>query len=127
MKRKCLALLVGAMVFFGGTGALMVSANSLEPTINGITFSAYSNISYSSANAGTVSSSPYLRVSVSSSYSYVNIYTLTTGTTPDSADRTAAASLTFQAPANCRSVRIQSSHTASSGSETWNGGTEAIY
>lgn len=126
MKRKCLALLVGAMVFFGGTGALMVSANTLKPTINGISFSAYSNISGSSASAGTVSTSSDLQVSVSSTYNYVNTNTLVAGTMQDSASRKAYATVSFQAPANCISVKIHSSHDASSGSETWSGTTEAI-
>lgn len=128
MKRKCLAVFTGVMIFFCGTGALRVSANTLTPTINNITFSAYSNIYATSGNAGTVGGSPNLQVSVSATYSYVNVDTLETGTMQDNkSDIIQRATVNFNAPANCRSVKINAYHTASSGTESWSGSTDAIY
>ena len=132
MKRKCLALFMGVMVLFCGTGALKVSANTLSPTINGISFSAYSIIDASSANAGTVSGSPYLQVSVSSTYTYLNVKNLSMGTIDygelkDNADGKQGVTVSFSAPAYCKSSAITSNHTAESGTETWSGKTSAAY
>ena len=123
---------MGVMVFLGGTGALKVSADTLSPTINGISFSAYSHIDASSASAGTVSGSPNLQVSVSSTYIYLNVKSLDTGTIEygtksDSASGKQAATVSFSAPEYCKSSAIMSSHTAESGTETWSGKTSAAY
>ena len=131
MRKKCLAVLMGVVVLFGSAGVLRASANTLNPTINGISFSAYSNIDATSASAGTVSGSPYLEVSVSSNYTYLNLKDLNAGnsnfsfTKNDSANGKVAATVSFSAPKDCQSSSISSYHTASSGSENWSGRTSA--
>lgn len=39
MKKKCLALFMGVMIIAGSMNVLRVSANTLKPTIAGISFS----------------------------------------------------------------------------------------
>ncbi|MCM1056518.1 MAG: hypothetical protein NC517_02790 [Firmicutes bacterium] len=131
MRKKCLAVLMGVVVLFGSAGVLRASANTLNPTINGISFSAYSRIDDFSASAGTVSGSPYLEVSVSSNYTYINTKNINAGisaygTQHDSASGKVATTVSFSAPENCRSSAIASYHTASSGSENWSGETSAV-
>lgn len=122
-KNVFLAVVMSVMMI---SAVIPVSAESYSRSVNDIGFSVYTNIDTSRANAGTVSSSPSLKASVSATYSYVNTSTLAVGSNNNSATGTAAATLAFNAPTNCRSVRITAKHTASSGNETWTGTTSEI-
>lgn len=125
-RKKTLA--IGMMAALIAVNVTVASAETKTATINGISFSAYSKITKSGAISGTVSSSSGLTVSVTSKYSYINPNTLKTGSESKSQiDATAAASLSFNAPANCRSVKITSTNKAVSGGETWTATTSDTY
>lgn len=127
MKKRWLAVvLAGVMLMANG---MAVSAESLTPSIGGMKFTAYSSIYVNGADAGTVSDKSQLSMSASANYSYVNIYTLSPGVSDKDAKGSMSAVVSFSAPANCRSVRISASHTASTGSdkENWSGSTSAVY
>ena len=125
-KRWMAAALAGVMLMASG---MAVSAESLTPSIGGLKFTAYSSIYANGADAGTVSDKSQLSMSVSASYSYVNIYTSSPGFSNKDANGSMSAVVSFSAPANCRSVRISASHKASTGSdkENWSGSTSAVY
>ena len=124
MKKNVFLALTMSVMMLGA--AIPVSAESYSRSINDIGFSVYTNIASANANAGTVSGSRNLEVSVSATYYYVNVNTMKTGTIKKSASGTQVATLTIYAPTNCRSVKITATHTAESGNERWTGTTSEI-
>lgn len=91
-------------------------------------FTASSSISRLGATACTISSSP-ISVSVGAQYYYIDVYTTKVSVSISApSTRTGSVSCGFTAPKNCRSVKIQASHSASSSNgETWTGATQEIY
>ncbi|MFQ8617687.1 MAG: hypothetical protein ACLSFM_01670 [Agathobacter rectalis] len=66
-------------------------------------------------------------ISVDSTYSYVNTYTLATGTSTKSKGYYTSVYVDFSAPYNCHSVRIRSSHKVSAYGQTWTANSTAVY
>ena len=125
MKKKWMAAVLAGMMFLAV--GMTVSAESLTRSIGGMSFTAYSSVYKGGADAGTVSDKSQLSMSVSATYGYVNTTTYVSGKSSDSANRSAAATVSFSAPNGCQSVGITASHSASTGSESWSGSTSATY
>ena len=102
------------------------SANTLSRSIGGVSFSAYSTITSAKANSGTTSSNSSFLGKVSSTYTYMNSTSLVnTSTSKSAAGYGSNAVLTFNAPSNCVSIKISSSHEAYCNNESWKGSTSA--
>ncbi|MEE3392309.1 MAG: hypothetical protein VZR23_01315 [Lachnospiraceae bacterium] len=115
-----LCLLIG----FGGTAAY--AASTAKGGVNGSYTHASSTISKFKAQAFTSYDSRG-SVSVSSTYSYINIDTLTVRDMKGQAGHYDSAQVSFDAPNNCHSVRIVSSHSVSAYNQTWTARTSAVY
>lgn len=125
MKKKGIAaMLVVVMLMANGVA---VSAESKPGSVGEMKFTAYSSISANGADAGTVSDKAKLSMSVNANYKYTYIYTQGDAIVNKSANGSPAAVVSFSAPANCRSVSITASHSASDGTDTWTGSTSAVY
>lgn len=114
---------MGMMAVLISSNAMAVSAQTKSGKVNGINFNTFSNLSRTTASSGTVSSSPKLKTKVTSTYVYVDLRDNDLITVKRSQSGTAAATLSFSAPKNCKGVSISSNHMASSGGDTWSGST----
>ena len=106
--------------------AFAVKSVSVSGAINGYATSGTSSISQSNAFASTTYDHSG-SVFVSATYSYVNVDTLTTGTSFKNNGHYTTCTVDFYAPNNCRSVKITSNHSVSAYSQTWTANTSATY
>lgn len=102
----------------------IISVFAATGAINGYTTRASSTIRQQKASAST--SYDYNgSVSVSSTYSYVDVNTLATGTYTKNNAHYSHCSVEFSAPSNCHSVKIVSSHKVSAFGQIWSTKTSA--
>ena len=107
-------------------GAATAFADSKSGSINGYYTTGSSYVTYNSGSAGTSFGSNG-SVAVNSTYSYVNVNTLATGSTSRNNGHYKYASVSFSAPKNCRSVKVSSSHSVTAYGQSWSTTTSAIY
>lgn len=126
-KVKALAITLLAAVLCAGT--VTARAETLSRSIDGIGFSASSQIDASSAFAQTVSSSPKLTVSVDATYYYINVSQHTFSNETKSAEGMMARTVSFSVPNTdiYESYDISAYHTAETSNETWSGSTYEKY
>ena len=86
-----------------------------------------STITRTAARASTTYGKSTGSISVDSTYSYVNTYTLATGSSTKSKGYYTSVNVDFSAPYNCHSVRIRSSHKVSAYGQTWTANSTAVY
>ena len=125
LKKVVLMMCIVATLVLG-MGVSIVSANSASGKIGNYATGASSNIYRTSAKASTSFASTG-SVTVNSNYSYVNINTLVTGTIPKNKGYYSSCSVSFTAPSNCHSVKINSSHCVSAYGQKWTTNTSAVY
>ncbi|MDE6420565.1 MAG: hypothetical protein K2K87_08565 [Lachnospiraceae bacterium] len=125
MKKKWMAVVLAGVMFI--VSGMAVSAESLTRSIGGMSFTAYSSVYKTGADAGTVSDKSQLSMSVSATYGYVNTTTYVSAKSSNSANGNAAAVVSFSAPGGCQSVGINASHSATTQKESWSGSTSATY
>lgn len=85
------------------------------------------HITRTTASASTTYEKRTGSISVDSTYSYVNTYTLATGSSTKSKGYYTSVEINFSAPYNCHSVRIRSSHKVSAYGQTWSSNSTAVY
>ena len=95
--------------------------------INGYAITGSSHITRTTASASTTYEKRTGSISVDSTYSYVNTYTLATGSSTKSKGYYTSVEINFSAPYNCHSVRIRSSHKVSAYGQTWSSNSTAVY
>lgn len=84
-------------------------------------------VTNTTASASTTYEKRTGSISVDSTYSYVNTYTLATGSSTKSKGYYTSVEINFSAPYNCHSVRIRSSHKVSAYGQTWSSNSTAVY
>ena len=102
------------------------SADTKTGYLNGAFVSGSSNISSTTGSSST-NIEANTAVSVSGTYTWVNVYNLSTSTSTKNKTYMYTASVSFTAPTNCRSVREVGSHSVSYSGQSWSASTEAIY
>lgn len=119
------ALLAGVLCMKTST----VLADTLSRSIDGIGFSASSQITANSAYAQTVSSSSKLTVSVDATYYYVDTGKHVFYSETKSANGKTARTVSFSTPdgEKFESYDISAKHTAETSNETWSGSTYEKY
>ena len=124
--KKALTAMLSLTLILGMSGITVFAASSQTGAINGYTTRGASSISSSGASA-TTSYGSSGSVSVSATYSYVNIKTLATGKMSKTNGYYNNCSVSFSAPSNCRSVGISSSHRVAASGQIWTAKTSATY
>lgn len=124
--KKLVLMPLLAITLVLGMGVSVVSANSASGKIGNYTTGASSYVYRTSAKASTSFASTG-SVTVNSNYSYVNTNTLTTGTISRNKGYYSSCSVSFTAPSNCHSVKINSSHCVSAYGQKWTTNTSAVY
>ncbi|HCF14879.1 MAG TPA: hypothetical protein DER19_01975 [Eubacterium sp.] len=109
------------------TLGMSISVFAAKGSVNGYITTGSSTITSTTATASTTYEKRTGSISVDSTYSYVNVYTLTTGTSTKSKGYYTSVKLDFSAPYNCHSVRIKSSHKVVAYGQTWTANTSATY
>ena len=124
-KLKRIAVITIAMIMMLSLAIVISSAQTVSvspsPTLAGYTITASNTILLSSGSALTSIAYQYGGATVSGTYSYINPTTLVTGSETKNNSGQAGASISFTAPANNRSVRLNTSHSANASSQTWSG------
>ena len=106
---------------------MSISVFAATGAINGYAITGSSHITRTTASASTTYEKRTGSISVDSTYSYVNTYTLATGTSSKSKGYYTSVEIDFSAPYNCHSVRIRSSHKVSAYGQTWSSNSTAVY
>ena len=109
------------------TLGMSISVFAATGAVNGYTATGSSTITRTAASASTRYGKSTGSISVDSTYSYVNTYTLATGTSTKSKGYYTSVYVDFSAPYNCHSVRIRSSHKVSAYGQTWTANSTAVY
>lgn len=109
------------------TLGMSISVFAAKGAINGYATTGSSHITRTEASASTTYEKRTGSISVDSTYSYVNTYTLATGSSTKSKGYYTSVKLEFSAPYNCHSVRIRSSHKVSAYGQTWTANSTAVY
>ena len=97
------------------TLGMSISVFAATGAINGYAITGSSHITRTTASASTTYES------------YVNTYTLATGSSTKSKGYYTSVEINFSAPYNCHSVRIRSSHKVSAYGQTWSSNSTAVY
>lgn len=120
-------LAIAFVVCTSGVTAKAAPLNSVETAVLGtVPVKAESRIFSSSATCSTqMSVRGY--VSVSGVYHYINFQTLEVGSRTAGSSEQYGTSVTFIAPASCRSVRVCGSHKVSCEVQSWGTKTGAAY
>lgn len=105
----------------------IISVFAATGAINGYAITGSSHITRTTASASTTYEKRTGSISVDSTYSYVNTYTLATGSSTKSKGYYTSVEINFSAPYNCHSVRIRSSHKVSAYGQTWSSNSTAVY
>lgn len=109
------------------TLGMSISVYAAKGSVNGHITTGSSTITSTTATASTTYEIRTGSISVDSTYSYVNTYTLATGSSTKSKGYYTSVEINFSAPYNCRSVRIRSSHKVSAYGQTWTANSTAVY
>ena len=109
------------------TLGMRISVYAAKGSVNGHITTGSSTITRTAASASTRYGKSTGSISVDSTYSYVNTYTLATGSSTKSKGYYTSVEINFSAPYNCRSVRIRSSHKVSAYGQTWTANSTAVY
>ena len=109
------------------TLGMSISVFAATGAINGYAITGSSHITRTTASASTTYEKRTGSISVDSTYSYVNTYTLATGSSTKSKGYYTSVEINFSAPYNCHSVRIRSSHKVSAYGQTWSSNSTAVY
>ena len=109
------------------TLGMSISVFAATGAINGYAITGSSHITRTTASASTTHEKRTGSISVDSTYSYVNTYTLATGSSTKSKGYYTSVEINFSAPYNCHSVRIRSSHKVSAYGQTWSSNSTAVY
>ena len=109
------------------TLGMSISVFAATGAINGYAITGSSHITRTTASASTTYEKRTGSISVDSTYSYVNTYTLATGTSSKSKGYYTSVEIDFSAPYDCHSVRIRSSHKVSAYGQTWSSNSTAVY
>ena len=109
------------------TLGMSISVYAATGSVNGHITTGSSTITSTTATASTTYEIRTGSISVDSTYSYVNTYTLATGSSTKSKGYYTSVEINFSAPYNCRSVRIRSSHKVSAYGQTWTANSTAVY
>ena len=109
------------------TLGMSISVFAATGAINGYAITGSSHITRTTASASTTYEKRTGSISVDSTYSYVNTYTLATGSSTKSKGYYTSVEINFSAPYNCHSVRIRSSHKVSAYGQTWTANSTAVY
>lgn len=109
------------------TLGMSISVFAATGAVNGYTATGSSTITRTAASASTRYGKSTGSISVDSTYSYVNTYTLATGNSTKSKGYYTSVNVDFSAPYNCHSVRIRSSHKVSAYGQTWTANSTAVY
>ncbi len=126
--KRILALCLALSVICG-IGSISVFADDYDSetgAISGYSTKGYSYIGQTSAYAYT-SFGGNGQVTVSSTYGYVNVYTLATDSESRNDGDHSYAQVNFTAPRNCHSVYIDSDHQVVAYGQTWSTSTYATY
>lgn len=127
--RKRFAAMGAAMVM--AVSMMSVGANAAHyqertGSLSGATVKGSSSVT-SITGASSTSIAANVVASVTGTYSWVNTSTLATGTTTQSKGYMYSATVNFNAPSGCRSVREVGSHSVSYSGQSWSASTTAIY
>ena len=126
-KKGILALGLTLGIIASVGGAAFAGSNAYGQ-VNGYAASGRSRIYTNTAEAAT-NFADRGTVTVYSEYVYVNVNNLNTGkiTKNNGGNNTDKASLSFTAPSNTRSVKIESSHVVYALGKLWSASTKATY
>ena len=107
-------------------GITVFAATSAQGAIGKYATYGSSTITRTTAKA-TTSFASTGTVTVSATYSYINTSSLVPGSSTKNNGNNSNCSVEFSAPANCSSVRIDSSHSVAAYGQTWTAKTSAVY
>ena len=116
--KSILALGLALSILIGVSGTSVFAASHYVTMINGYYATAVSNISSTNAAANTTFATKG-RVSVESTYTYVNTQTLNAIKITKSSNTLGSSTVSFVAPSNCRSVSIYSKHRVDHYGKSW--------
>lgn len=127
-KGKVLAAVLVASVLCAGT--VTVQAETISRSIGGYGFTATTEVTSTTAMARTLAGGPYLYVSVSAEYNYINLDTYETAREygDDQGIMGARVDFTTDSDYRYRTIDVKASHTAEAeNGEFWSGSTDESY
>ncbi|HKM33855.1 MAG TPA: hypothetical protein VJY54_03830 [Lachnospiraceae bacterium] len=101
------------------------ASDSKSGQISGVNVTAISNIDNFSGNSSTSASGGAV-VSVSATYSYININTLNVYSNSGGDGDVNSASVSFSAPISCRSIRLVANHSVTLYGQNWSTSTSVV-
>lgn len=127
LKKILASILVCAMVVYSPLVAAEASTiDEHTATFGDVVARAKSEIDRTSASCLTSISTTGMTY-ITGTYYYVNTMTMETGSKTSGNGGQGLSSVSFSAPTNCRSVKVNGSHRVTFGAQYWGVSTEVVY
>lgn len=125
--KKRIAAMVAAVVMMASISTMGASANT--SSLSGRTINYGNTITKKGSSAYTYFSTDTntSMASVVGSYYYINTTTLKTYSTGDGTGSSSGGKISFNAPTNCRSVKLTSNHNVTYKTQKWHDSLESVY